>query len=105
MSKRLFRESAFIELLLNGDKQQAYALIDTATRDQVLALIEIFINLHRLKVPNKTEHLLKKRKRLFQPLISDKVNVKRKQSLIRQHRLQILDTLRSVRSKLLELLK
>ena len=31
MSKRLFRESAFIELLLNGDKQQAYALIDTAT--------------------------------------------------------------------------
>ena len=105
MSKRLFREAAFIELLLNTNKQQAYALLETATLKQVLVLIEIFINLHSLKIPKQTENLLGKRKRLFQPLISNQVKVNRKQELIRQHRLQILDTLRSVRPRLLELLK
>ena len=105
MSKRLTRQKAFIDLVLNSETNQANALIETITDDQALTLIEILLNLHRLKVSRQTSQLLIKRKRLFRQLMSSKVKSQRKKYLIKKHRRQILDTLKSVKSKLLGLLK
>ena len=105
MSKKLQREKHFLELLLTTDRTQARALMETVTQSQVEALVEIFTNLMRIKVPQRTEELLKKRQRLIKKLVNKRTNFREKYTAIRSHMRQVYDTLLSAKSKLLELLR
>ena len=105
MSKRLISQQTFLELLLKTEKQQARALMDTITQGQLDALIEIFINLMTLKVPPKTQSLLRRRRRLLSKLTNKRTKVSTKLALLRRHFRQIYDTLLSVKDRLLGLLR
>ena len=105
MSKRLIKHKSFLELLLTTNKVQAKALMDTLTQEQLEALVEIFLNLMKLKVPTKTESLLRKRRRVLAKLIQKRLSITTKLRIIKQHFRQIYDTLLSVKGKLLQLLR
>lgn len=104
MSQRLNDDKHFLILLLNGNKDQSNALLDTITKSQTLTLLEIFMNLYNLPVSNETKTLLKKRKRFFSLLCRKKGSLSGKKQLIQRHRLQVLDTLMSVKQDLINLL-
>lgn len=105
MSKKLASEKHFISLLLNTDKVQAKALLNSITFRQIQVLIEIFANLQRLKVPAKTGALLRKRKRVINKLLDKNLTLRNKLLTVQQHTKQIYDTLLSVKTQLLTLLK
>ena len=104
MSELLNNEKHFLLLLLNDNRDQSKALINTLTKHQTLALLEIFMNLHNLPVSKETAALLNKRKRFFRLLCQKKGSLNRKKLLIQRHRLQILDTLLSIKTDLKTLL-
>ena len=105
MSKRLLKEKPFLELLLTTDKSQAKALMETITLNQVEVIVEILTNLQRLNVPQKTRALLQKRKRVLTSLTNTRTKLSTKLRIIRRHFRQVIDTLHSVKRRLLELLK
>ncbi len=109
MSKTINRVKHFVLLLLDKStsKEQAKALLETATLDQVNAVSEITYNLLSGNLPlnSKVNSILKKRKRVLNKLANKSISQKERSCIILQHTRLILDTLLLNKSILLRLLK
>lgn len=103
MSKNLYQNRTFLELLLSTSSEQALVLLSTATKEQLLLLSEIFFNLLRLPLPRKAQYLVKKRKRLLERLVKAKANQRQRSLLVRKHSKFILQLLLSVKQQLNDL--
>ena len=84
---RVKRVEYFIYLLIKTSKNQARALLETATTDQILGISEVFLNLIENNIPlsKKIQTILKKHKGLFQKLGSRKLPEKSKYKLVCKH--------------------
>ena len=105
MSQALQKHKNFMELLLTTHKNQARALIETITKEQLNLIIEIFFNLLKLNVPSETKILLKRRARLVSKLTNRRLSISTKQALVSRHFHQLYHTLLSVKGKLLQLIR
>lgn len=103
MSKNLKNNTQFLQLLLSTSKEQALALLYTATKEQILLLTEIALNILQLPLPNKAQHYVTKKKKLFQRLASAKVSKVSKQSIIDKNANYILQVLLSLKQQLTDL--
>lgn len=101
MSSYLQKSKEFILFLLKTpSKTQKAALLNYITKDQVLAIAEIFKNLESLNISGKTKALLKKHPRIYKKLKSKLLN---KRVLIRNIRF-ILRVLATIKDFILQIL-
>jgi len=105
MSKSVLKEKFFLILLLSTEKEQARALLDTVTNNQVSVISEIIYNCQQLTLPKKAALLFKRRKLYLSKISNKSISVNTRKQLIRSHYRQLLDTLLSIKNKLLELLQ
>ena len=103
MSKNVVKNRQYLFLLLNTSKDQAVALIDTATPDQIALLSEIAYNILRLPLDKAASSLVKKNKTLFEQLATAKLSNSRKQLLLSKHYKSLLMTLWALKSQLMQL--
>ena len=104
-SKNLRINKTFLDLLLSTSTEQALALLDTATKDQLLLISEIAKNILRLPLPNrKAELYVAKRKKLFQTLANKSLSRARKIKTIRRNANHIMHVLLALKQQLSELL-
>lgn len=104
MSKLVKQHREFLQLLLNTSKDQAAALLDTVTPEQVHLLSEIAFNLLQLPLSKKGQTLINKKKTLFEFLASKKQTKEQKRKRIRKHYKYILTTLWALKQHLILLL-
>ena len=104
MSKQLDTNKNFIKLLLNTTKDQASALLDTITKEQIRLISEISLNVLNLDLPKKATQLVQRKKKLFEKLSKKQTPPKTKQSLIRKNYKHIILTLWSLKPQLEQLL-
>ena len=100
MSRNITNNKHFLELLLSTSKQQALALLYTATNQQILLLSEIAHNILQLPLPKKAEHYVTKRKKLFEALANTKRNLALKRSSIDKNADYILQVLLALKQQL-----
>lgn len=106
MSKNIIENKHYLTLLLSTTaKAQALALLQTATKEQILLLSEIALNLTHLELPKKAKFYVSKKKKLLERLSSKTLARSRKQALIQKNAKFILDLLLSLKSQLSELLE
>ena len=104
MSKHLQQNKAFLSLILNSSKQQATALIDTISPEQLYLLEEIAHNLLKLPLNKETSVLVNKNKGFLKKLAGKATSQSNKIVILRKNFKQLLATLWSVRTQLEELL-
>ena len=104
MSKHLQQNKAFLSLILNSSKQQATALIDTISPEQLYLLEEIAHNLLKLPLNKETAVLVNKNKGLLKKLASKTTSQSNKIVVLRKNFRQLLTTLWSVKQQLEALL-
>lgn len=120
MSKNLSENRAFLTLLLESTNLQARALLDSATKKQIVVLSEIISNFMRISGKDKrtktTERnnfaikdrsidaMLNAKRSPFNRIASRNVSTATKARLIRRHRKLILRFLIRVKTQLLGLL-
>lgn len=103
MSKNVVKNKQYLFLLLNTSKDQAVALIDTATPEQIALLSEISYNILRLPLEKEAATLVKRNKKLFEQLSAAKLNNSRKLSLLSKHYKPFLMTLWALKPQLMQL--
>ena len=108
MSQTLKKVSHFL-LLLTSDstsRNQAIALLETASPPQVLALSEIVYNIicGELPLDAKTKSFVKRHKKVLERLAKKLLSEKTKYRLVRQHPKIVLETLHLIKPILLKLL-
>ena len=105
MSKLLRNNAPFISLLLSTpSRQQAIALLDTATPEQAKTIAEIGKNLLLLPLSAKVRLTVNKRRKLLEKLADAKISAKKKYLLISKHFRLILEVLYAAKKGLLEIL-
>lgn len=104
MSKLVQQHRDFIHLLLNTSRDQASALLDTITPEQVLLFSEIAFNLLQLPLSKKGQALVNKHKKLFEFIASKKQTKEKKRIRIRKNYQHLLTTLWVLKPHLLLLL-
>ena len=108
MSQTLKKVNHFLLLLLsnNTSRNQAIALLETASPPQVLALSEIVYNIicGELPLDTKTKSFVKRHKKVLERLAKKTLSEKTKYRLIRQHPKLVLETLLFIKPLLLKLL-
>lgn len=104
MTKLLHANKQFLYLLLHTSKDQAAALLDSITSDQVLFLSEIAKNFLHLPLPRKGRHLVDSKRKLFENLANKKVKKEQKLKIIKKNYRHLLFTLWSVKAQLMQLL-
>ena len=102
--QNLKKVSSFLKLLLSTTKDQVRALFYTLTPIQTAALVEIIYNLEHLPLPPRVTREIKKRKHLFDKLISKRTTAKKKLELIQTHYRQLQNTLNLLKREILGLL-
>ena len=103
---KLESNADYIRLLLTSDsRNQVIALLDTATKEQISALSEIFHNITRLPIAPETKVGINARQKLLEKLSDKKTTTRQKGQLLSRHQRIIIDILHSVRGSLLSLLK
>lgn len=102
MSKNLVNNKHFLALLLSTSKEQALALLYTLTRQQLVLLSEIAFNVLDLPLPNKAQHYVTKKKKLFERIASSKTSTAAKRSAIEKHANYILQVLLALKQQLSE---
>ena len=100
MTTQLQKNKSFVLLLLNTESKQKSALLESATKSQLLTIVEIFKNLSVLQIPDSTKKVLRLRPRVYKSLQSKLL--KRKTILRNAH--FILRGLLSVKSQLQQIL-
>ena len=104
MSETLILNKHFIFLFLNTSKQQQKVLFETLTNNQILVVSEICYNLLKLDLDDKTQQIVKKRKKILQKISNHKLTLKNKKKIIIKHYKQLNDILLFIKDKLLELI-
>ena len=104
MSKTLKQNSHFLSLLLTTSKDQASALLDTITTEQVSAITEIIHNLLNIPLGNKPKFIVNKSKKLFEKITHKTTSKDKRRQLIRKNYKIILPLLWSVKIHLEQLL-
>ncbi len=109
MSSTINKTKYFLLLLLDSktSKEQAKALLETVTPDQVNAITEIIHNLllGQLPLSSKVKEILKKRRTILTKLSDKTRSVRTRGCLIINHNRLILDTLIITKSILLKVIK
>jgi len=105
MSNTIIKEKHFLILLLSTEKDQARALLETVTNTQINALSEIIYNCQHLSLSKKATILFRRRKKYLSKLSNKSLSNNSKRYLIGKHYRQLLDTLISIKNKLIELLQ
>ena len=90
---------------LNGEPKQAKALLDTASRHQTEALVEILYNIANIASKKADKAIIRKRRSTFRKLLNKRISLQRKSKLISKHKQQVLKTLSHFRHILLTLIK
>ena len=103
MSALLNSNKEFVHLLLNSSKDQAVALLFTATKAQLDLITEIIFNLLQLPLPPKATRLVKKNIKTLQALSRKQTARSTKQRLLKNHYRDILPLLWAVKSQLASL--
>ena len=104
MSKVLKQNKQFLSLLLTTSRDQAAALIDTVTPEQVSAIAEIIHNLLNLPLGKKPKYYINKWEKLFEKIAQKRLSKDAKARLIRKNYKIILPLLWSVKLQLEQLL-
>ena len=94
MSELLKRNKHFLKLLISTTQTQVKALMVTATRDQLLSLVEIAYNLIDRSEFNSLHYRLKK---LITFLADLSISLKRKTPVLVKHRLLLIKALKQFR--------
>ena len=105
MSSTLTKNRDFVNLLLNGEPKQAKALLNTISRPQTEALIEILFNIYNIASKKVDKDIVHKRRLTFRKLLNKRVSLRRKTKLISKHKQQISKTLSHFKGILLTLIK
>ena len=95
---RLTRNRAFLDLLRDSKSVQAKAILKTASRDQILVIGEIFLNLLE-KHFDLTDSFLRyvaKRKNIVRKLGDRKIKVSEKYKLVKKYSDFIRETLKQL---------
>ena len=103
MSKNVVKNKQYLFLLLNTTKDQAAALINTATPEQIALLSEIAYNILRLPLEKAAASLVKRNKTLFEQLATEKVTNSKKKLLLSKHYKPFLMTLWALKPQLMQL--
>ena len=103
MSKHLVKNRDYLMLLLNTSKNQAVALIDSATTEQIALLSEIAYNLLRLPLGKKAARLVKSKQQVFDQLAKKGLGLEQKQRLLRKNYKLILTVLWELKQQLQQL--
>ena len=103
MSKHLVKNKDYLTLLLNTSKNQAVALIDSATTEQIALLSEIAYNLLRLPLGKKAARLVKSKQQVFDRLAKKGLSLEQKQRLLRKNYKLILTVLWELKQQLQQL--
>lgn len=103
MSKNVINNQNFLSLLLSTSKEQAIALLQTSTKDQLLLIAEIAHNILQLPLPKKAKHYVNKKKKIIERLADKKLSQTRKFSLVEKNAQFLLQLLLSIKSQLNEL--
>ena len=108
MSQTLKKVNHFLLLLLSDStsRNQAIALLETASPPQVLALSEIAYNIicGELPLDAKTKSFVKRRKKVLERLAKKTLSEKTKYRIIRQYPKLVSETLHLIKPLLLKLL-
>lgn len=86
MSQRIKKHQPFLHLLARSRPKQRKILLRQATKDELLSLFEICLNIIKGNIPLKAEDFkkLKRHKGLLRTLSDKKVTLKHKKKLINQ---------------------
>ena len=104
MSQLLNDNKPFLLMILDTSKDQASAIIDTITPNQVRVISEIVSNLLELPVSKETKSRLTSKQNLFMKLASKRASINAKRKLITKNYKHILLTLWTVKDQLKKLL-
>lgn len=108
MSRLLKSQREYFELFTSKTSgQQRQALLDTITRDQLRALVQIVVNfLHQtLPLPPTVLAHLKRHKRILRRIADTSLALKEKRKLLRTREKIVTDFLRAVEPSLKRYLK
>ena len=100
------KNSHFFHLILLTTRNQAKALLETATKDQVLTIVKIIYNLNQnqsMLIP-KTKSLLNKHKKLVSKITNKKNTDKKNYTLITKNWSKILNLISSSKNILLKVI-
>lgn len=103
MSKHFLKNKEFLHLILHTSNDQALALIDTITPEQIELLSEIAFNILKLPLPKKAKHLVNSKILLFRRLADKKTSKDKKKRLLHKNAKHILLTLWAIRPQLQQL--
>ena len=103
MTKNIVNNKNFLELILTTSKEQALALLHTATKEQQLLISEIAHNIFDLPLPKKAKYYVTKKRKLFERIASKKLSRTKKNSLIQKNAKYILLLLWALKPQLSEL--
>ena len=82
MSENLIENKHFLALLLSTSREQAIALLQTVTKEQLLLISEIAQNILHLPLPKKAKYYVTKKKKLLERIASKQLSRSKKSSLI-----------------------
>lgn len=87
MSQRLKSQFPFLQMLARSQSQRRKELLKTATREELLSLFEICLNILNKKLPVKgtTYKRFYRHRQLIRALGDRKVSFTRKKKLVNQH--------------------
>lgn len=96
------KSTHFIQLLLNCSRNQAQALLETASKEQVHTISLLIFNLTKNlnSITAKTKALLRKHKKIINKLCDKKLAEKSKYSIIRKHWADVYNLLISAKNVL-----
>ena len=103
-SARLTSCASYIRLLLETTKEQALALLSTATTRQIEAIGEIAFNLITLSLPANVKRLVTRSKDLLQKLAKKKISFRSKIRLLKKNCSKFMSLLQKIKTSLLNLL-
>ena len=103
MSKHFIQNKEFLHLILHSTNDQAVALIDTVTPEQIQLLSEIAYNILQLPLPKKGKYLVNSKLMLFKRLADKKTSKDKKKRLLHKNAKHILLTLWAIRPQLQQL--
>lgn len=103
MSRNVINNKHFLALILSTTKEQALALLNTITKDQILLLSEIAKNILELPLPTKARHYVSKKKRLIERIANKTLSHSKKVTLLKKNAKYILQLLLAIKLQLIEL--
>lgn len=97
----------FLDFLLTCGESQGKAILETADKSQVLALIFLFHNivLNKESLSHQSKKLLNKHKKIISRILDKKNSEKRKYSIIRNNSEKFYSIIKSTKKVLLKALK